>query len=495
MDRSEAARVLDEAEARLAELGQIGALLHWDRSTEMPRAAMKHRAGVMSSVSTEAHALVTSAKLRSALAELTRAGLRGSAKRRIERYDREASRARKLPASFVRRLAEVSAEAEHEWESAKQRSDFARFRPYLEEIVTLKHEEARLIDARRDAYDVLLDEFEEGMTAARIEQVFAEVRDGLRELLARVRGSNRFREASQLPKRFSIPGQKAFSERVAREMLGDGEDWVLRESVHPFTTAIAPSDVRLTTAYREDNLSSIHATIHESGHALYELGLKRVFGTSILAEAPSLGIHESQSRFWENNVGRSYAFWQRRYAQLRKDLPELAGVRLERFYRDSNRVEPSLIRIYADEMTYPFHIIIRFEIERALIDGSLDVRDVPRVWNAKYREYLGIEPPNDAQGCLQDVHWSMGAIGYFPTYLIGTIYAAQIAAAMERDIGLREQLKTGEFDPIRDWLFEHIHKRGQTALADDIIKRATGSRLDPHVFLSYLAEKYSAIYR
>jgi carboxypeptidase Taq len=490
----EAKSALDAAENRLAHLSQVGALLHYDRSTKMPKAGMEHRARSMSLVASEAHTILTDAALARAIRTLKDEKLPKKDARRVERFDRTVSHARKLPAEHVRAIADLTARAEHEWEEAKRTSDFARFEPYLAELVKLKKAEARFIDAKKAPYDVLIDEFEEGMTQERIESTFARIRERLVPLLDRIRSSERFSEKSTLPERFGIDGQRAFCERITRTILGDGENWLLEESVHPFTTTINPSDVRITTAYRSDNLSSISATIHEAGHALYELGFKRAFSTSILGEAPSYGIHESQSRFWENHVGISYPFWQHAYRQLRSDIPELNGMRLERFYRELNRVEPSLIRIYADEVTYPLHIIIRFEIERALFSGSLSVKDVPEAWNRLYHDYLGITPPDDAHGCLQDVHWSMGAFGYFPSYLIGTVYAAQISERMERDIGYRSAVREGAFDDIRTWLDKRIHRYGQLMLADDTIKRATGAGLDSDAFIRYLEEKYAKLY-
>lgn len=495
MNAKEAKQVLDETEAQLAHVSQVSALLHWDRSTQMPRAAMQDRAMSMSQVASDAHELLTNTRLAQAIKTLKGEKLSGEQARKVERYDRIISRARKLPAPFVRKMADLTARAEHEWEQAKKESDFSRFEPYLDELIKLKREEAAYIDKRKRAYDVLLDEFEEGMTQDRIAPTFERIKEGLLELLETIKTSERASEKSMLPKRFSTDGQKAFCERIAAEILGDGNNWVLKESVHPFTTTISPHDVRITTTYRDDNLSAISATIHEAGHALYEMGFKKQFGTSILGEAPSYGIHESQSRFWENHVGQSYPFWQYAYRRLRSDIPALDGLRLESFYRELNRVEPSLIRIYADEVTYPFHIIIRFEIERALFSGAIEAKDVPKRWNELYREYLGIEVPDDAHGCLQDVHWSMGAFGYFPSYLIGTIYAAQISKRMERDIGYRAKVRSGDFDPIRTWLSSKVHRHGQMMLADDIIKKATGKGLDPEAFLAYLNEKYGAIYR
>ena len=487
--------ILDSVEERLAHLGQVGALLHFDRSTRMPRAGMEYRAKSMALVASEAHEVLTRPELARALKSLAKEKLSKKDSRRVERFTRVVSRARKIPAEHVRRMADLTARAEHEWEEAKRTSDFSRFEPYLSELVALKKQEAAYIDARKKPYDVLLDEFEEGMTQNRIAAAFAPIRDELALLLERIRSSERYAEPTSLPRRFSLEGQRSFCERVSRSILGEGGDWILEESVHPFTTTINPRDVRITTAYRADNLSSVSATIHEAGHALYELGFKRVFGASILGESPSYGIHESQSRFWENHVGLSYPFWQHEYHSLRKSIPELSGVRLERFYRELNRVEPSFIRIYADELTYPLHIIIRFEIERALFSGELEAKDVPRAWNRAYEEYLGITPPDDAHGCLQDVHWSMGAFGYFPSYLIGTVYAAQISERMERDIGYRSKVRAGDFDPIRTWLHEKIHRHGQMMLADDTIRKATGSGLDSGVFVRYLEEKYAAIYR
>ena len=495
MNAHEALSVLDGVEEQAAHLSQVSALLHWDRSTQMPKDGLDARAQSMTIVASQMHELVTAPKLVRAIAVLKKEKLSRKDARRVERYDRVVSRSRKLPAEHVRELAELSARAEHAWEEAKSSSDFSLFRPFLERLVSLKREEARLIDARKKPYDVLLDDFEEGMTQDRIAVTFARIRERLVPLLDAIRSSERFSEKTALPSRFSVSGQRSFSERIARDILGDGRDWVLEESVHPFTTTISPRDVRITTAYRDDNLSAVSATVHEAGHALYELGFKRVFSSSILGEAPSYGIHESQSRFWENHVGLSYPFWQFAYRQLRSDIPELSGLRLERFYREVNRVEPSLIRIYADELTYPLHIIIRFEIERALFSGELEAKDVPKAWNRAYEEYLGITPPDDARGCLQDVHWSMGAFGYFPSYLIGTVYSAQISERMERDIGYRAKVRAGDFEPVRTWLFEKIHRHGQMMLADDTILKATGSRLDPDVFVGYLEEKYGAIYQ
>jgi carboxypeptidase Taq len=366
----------------------------------------------------------------------------------------------------------------------------------LEELVQLNIEKAERYGYEEHIYDALLDQFEPFMKTREVERVFDGLRDSLVDLVRRIS------EAPQVDDVFlhhSYPAER--QELLGNEFLNalgyEFNRGRLDVSAHPFTTTLGPNDVRITTRYHEDLFASaVFSTIHEAGHALYELGVDPKYHNTLLATGTSLGIHESQSRLWENMVGRSREFWSHWFPRVKELFPEqLSGVEKEQFYRAINRVEPSLIRIEADEVTYSLHVILRFQLEVKLMTGELEVKDLPEAWNTTMEELLGITPPSDAKGVLQDVHWSMGAIGYFPTYALGNLYGAQFLRTMLREIpDVYDKVAAGEFAPILSWLRERIHCHGAAKTPKELITEVTGEELDPEYFVRYLESKYGEIY-
>jgi carboxypeptidase Taq len=367
----------------------------------------------------------------------------------------------------------------------------------LERTIELKRQEAAAIGYNDDAYDALLDEFEPGAKTAEIGRVLAGLREQLVPLVAQITGSARRPNLSVLNRHFAIDRQEAFGRRAAEAIGFDFREGRLDVTDHPFCTDIGPRDVRLTTRYDENFLpGALFSTLHEAGHGIYEQGLPPERYGLPTGQAASLGIHESQSRMWENLVGRSRAFWEYFLPQAQAAFREsLSDVSLDEFYFAINDVRPSLIRTESDEVTYNLHILIRFELELLLIHDDLTVADLPAAWNAKYREYLGIEPPSDSDGVLQDVHWSSGAFGYFPTYSLGNLYAAQFFEQAARDLGdLAAMFRRGEFLPLRDWLRKHIHSEGRRFPAAKLVQRVTGSPLTHDSLLRHLRRKFGPLY-
>jgi carboxypeptidase Taq len=372
------------------------------------------------------------------------------------------------------------------------------FQPYLEKIIAANLEFIELWGYKDNKYDTLLDMYEPGMTVAKLDEVFGALRKKLVPLVASIQASSNQPETKFLHQIFTKEQQKKFSLFILQQMGYDFEAGRLDETVHPFATGLNPGDVRITTRYLEDDVvSALFGTIHEGGHALYEQNIStELIGTN-LCTGTSMGIHESQSRFWENMIGRSLSFWNRYYADLQKMFPgQFDDVSVEDFYKAINEVKPSLIRIEADELTYNLHIMIRYEIEKALFNETITAADLPEFWNEKYKEYLGVEPSTDEEGVLQDVHWSSGAFGYFPSYALGNMYAAQIRnTLLQRMPHFEEHVKQGELLPIKAYLVEQIYQYGKSLTPSEIIKQVTGEALNSDYLVAYFEEKYKDIYQ
>jgi carboxypeptidase Taq len=508
--RKELERLI-ELDREIVLLGHVGALLGWDQETYMPPKAIGERAEQTALVQALAHDRAVSGEMGDLLAALgstTGAPLGDPSLGELERaylrllrrsYDRET----KLPADLVAELARETSLAQAAWVEARSEDDFPAFAPHLERMVELKRDEAACLSegsSRIGAtrYDALLDLFEPGSNEASLTVIFTELRRDLVELLGRI-GSRPQVDDSFLHAPCPVSAQASISEWVMGKMSFDLSRGRLDTVAHPFTTTLGSDDVRITTRYIEDYFpSSLFSTVHEAGHALYELGIDPgpAYAGTRLHDAASMAVHESQSRMWENMVGRSRFFWAGDYRRLSELAGgALEGVRLDAFVRAINKVEPSLIRTEADEVTYCLHIVLRFELEAKLIAGKLAVKDLPAAWNAGMKELLGIEPPDDASGCLQDVHWSAGLFGYFPSYALGNLYAAQFWSAMKKEMpGLERGIEKGELGPLLGWLRKNIHEPGATYLPGELLLRATGSSLDPSHFTAYLREKYSRIY-
>ncbi len=495
---------LKEISREVKLLEHTAALLSWDQETYMPELAVEERSEQLSLLEGLVHERITSPETAE---QLDRAGssderpegdpgLPGLDRAFLRQMHRLWRKRTKLPKDLVTRLAKQASVSQSVWIQARKESDFSRFAPQLGRLLDLVLEKASLLGFEGHPYDPLLDEYEPWMTTARVASLFDRMEPRLRELLGRI-SSRPQPEDSFLLTEYPVDLQERFGKQVLADMGYDFRRGRLDVSAHPFTTTLGRDDVRLTTRYNPRYFkTSIFGTIHEGGHGLYELGFDPALGGTILADAASLGIHESQSRLWENMIGRSRPFWDHYLPPLRELFPvQLDGVTLDRFYRAVNRVEPSLIRVEADEVTYSLHIILRFRLEVALLSKDLRVEDLPAAWNEQSERLLGIRPDSDAAGVLQDVHWSLGLFGYFPTYALGNLYAAQFLETMRGDLpGLDDRLREGNLTVILDWLRSRVHRHGSVFPASELCRRVTGSELDPDAFIGYLERKYAAVY-
>ena len=482
-------------------LASCSALLSWDEQTYLPRGGASSRGDQMALLAGLHHDRATDSTLEDLLAAVEESDLVADANSptaaNVRQWRRSFDRLRRLPRTLVADLARVTTLAQGVWVEARRANDFGAFRSSLAAIIALKRQEgACLAEPGRDPYDALLDEYEPGARGADLARLFEALRVELVPLVATIAGSNR--PAPALPAGdYPVANQRIFGETVAAALGFDFERGRLDTTAHPFCSGIAPGDCRITTRFDPtDFTDGFFSILHEVGHGLYEQGVAADHAGTPMGEAVSLGVHESQSRLWENGVGRSRAFWEYWLPFARRIFREpLHATRLDAFYATVNRVEPSLIRVQADEATYNLHILIRFELEQALIAGDLLVGDLPTAWNAKYRAFLGINPPDDARGCLQDIHWAAGLIGYFPTYTLGNLYAAQLRDRADADLGgLDATIRRGEFAPLLDWLRTRIHRQGQRFSAETLIEQATGASLDHRPLIRSLRAKYAPLY-
>lgn len=489
----------------IATLGSVNATLGWDQEVMMPSAAAPLRAAQGALLAALIHERRTRPELSEllALCEADPAlGEDRAAAANLARLRRDFDRANKLPVALVREFAEVTTLAMHRWREARERSDFAAFAPWLERLVKLNRDRAACfgIPEGGEAYDALLEEYEPGMRTAELTRILGALRGGLVPLIRELRENGTAPDTAWMNTPLAVDRQAAFNRSVVERMGFDFEGGRLDVSTHPFCEGAGPGDTRLTTRYEEAQfLSALTATMHEAGHGLYEQGLPKAerFGQP-LAEAASMGIHESQSRMWENFVGRGRAFWDWALPRIQSavDHPAIGALDAETVYRGLNVVEPNLIRIESDEATYNLHIMLRFDLERAMLAGDLSVADLPGAWNERVRADLGLAVPDDRRGVLQDIHWSMGAIGYFPTYTLGNLYAAQLWEAIVRDLpDLDARIREGDFAGLLGWLRENVHAHGRRHTAPELCARATGRPLSHEPLLNYLESKLRAVYR
>lgn len=494
---------LRERLAAPAHLAQASALLSWDQVTHMPPGGAEARGRQMATLARLQHARWTDPELDELVTDLERTGvdgapLSGDAAALVRETRRLIDRARRLPADLVAAISRQRVRGRQVWGRARAADDFGAFAPELRAMLGLAREQAAALAPDRPPYDALHDLYERGSTAERVAAVFDPLRDEIRELLAAIRASGVRPDAGILRRAYPEAAQEAFAVATVEAMGYDFARGRLDRTAHPFAIRVGDGDVRITTRYQGGFLpSALFGTIHEAGHAMYEQNLPAEHADTPLGSSVSLGIHESQSRLWENLVGRSPAFWAGAYPRLQATFPGvLDDVALDAFVAAVNDVRPSLIRVEADEVTYHLHVMLRFDLERALIDGSLAVDDLPEAWRAGSRELLGIEPPSDRDGCLQDVHWSQGMFGYFPTYSLGTLASVQLWEAMRRDLGdLDALVREGRFTPLRSWLVEHVHRHGTRYEPEELLRRATGSPLSAEPYLRYVRAKYGAIYQ
>jgi carboxypeptidase Taq len=490
-------RDLRELDRKIIRLSTIKAVLEWDQETNLPDDGVDERSEQLALLGGLVHDAQTSPVLGPLTAQLAEATLPTDEDRALVRlHRREFDRASKLPKELVEREARLVGVAQPAWAVARKHNDFAAFAPHLAQLVAVAREKADHLGYHGHPYDALIDQYEPGTTAAQVSAVFDGLEAGAADLVRRIAARPQVDDAF-LHRTFPAATQEAVARRVAGDLGFDWKAGRLDRSTHPFQTTLGPRDTRITTRYDEGFFNpAFFGVVHETGHALYEQGVAPSLGSTILGAGTSLGIHESQSRFWENGIARSKPFVDRYFPVFQAAYPQSLGdVDADAFYRAVNRVEPSFIRVEADEVTYNLHIILRFRLEMALLDGSLKAADVPGAWNELFTKLFGVTPPTDADGCLQDVHWSAGLLGYFPTYALGNLYAAQFFDALKKAVpDWDAQVRAGNFAPLLGWLRTNIHRHGRVYDAGELCQRVTGRALDPKVFLDSLETKYGAIY-
>lgn len=480
--------------------GGIAALLGWDQMTYMPPKGSEERANQLSLISLLTHERVTSDVFYNHLKNLTAVADTLSPKDRlvVTKLLKDVEKARKLPAKFVETMAKTTSTAYGVWQEAREKNTFSLFKPYLEKIVELQKQYCEYIKLPGHPYNSLLDDYEEGMTVDVLKREFTVLRQQLVDLFQTITASPVYQKQKPLTLNLDVPSQQELCRILLTHMQLPFDRARLDVSAHPFTTSMGDDDVRLTTNYhREGFLSSFFSTAHEAGHALYELGvLKGEYKDTIISDAPSLGMHESQSRFWENMIARSKPFWIYFSPIFQNIAPNICKtMTIDLWYHTVNRVRPTFIRVEADELTYCLHVILRFELELDLLEGNITVAELPECWNQKVTEFLGITPRTDQEGVLQDMHWSGGEFGYFPTYAIGTIYASQLFRQITKDLpSILDDISRGDFTPILHWLTKQVYDYGSLMTADDIIKKTCGEGLNSKVFVRYLKEKYYPMY-
>lgn len=483
---------------RIADIRSANAVLQWDQETYLPTGGAHFRGQQISTLSEIAHQFFSEEALGDLLNELvSKDDLSPEQKRNVELTLEDYTKNKKYTSAFVRALSEQVNKTFHAWIEARKQNSFSIFEKDLDALVRLKREEAQILGYKKHPYDALLNEFEKGATVDLIDRTFATLLPPLKELLQTIHSAQQV-DDQFLRQHFPSHEQWNWGMHLIKQLHFSFENGRQDKSEHPFSTSFSPQDVRITTRIDENDFGNMTwSCIHEVGHALYEQGLPIEHYGLPLSEACSYSIHESQSRLWENNVGRSRIFWQHYYPQLQQHFPaQFDGVSLDQFYKGINKVQPSLVRTEADEISYHFHVFIRYELEKRLIEGSLQASEIPEFWNSHYKKYLGVDVPDDKQGALQDVHWSHGSFGYFSTYSIGSFYAAQLFAKAKEEInGLEEQIGAGNTLPLLEWLRTKIHSRGRYLTSEDLCREVTGEGLNGDHFLTYAREKYGSIYR
>jgi carboxypeptidase Taq len=495
-----ASETYQQFETLIRELGtasQVQSLLGWDQETMMPKKAAAARAEQMAFMAGIVHEKQTSDELGTLLEKLESEGgddpvMQTNVREMRRLYNREV----KLPTDLVKQIARATSLAQEAWATARADSDFPSFAPHLDRLLDLKREVADKIGWDTEPYDALMDEYEPGAYASVVQDVFDQLKKELVPLVQAIKDAPRQPDLSLLERHCPAGAQRDLGLMILELFDFDLDAGRLDVSTHPFCSGTTPFDVRLTTRYDEKYFpGALFGTMHECGHGLYEQGLNPDHIGTPAGWSVSLGIHESQSRTWENQVGRSRPFWQYFYAQFQKSCPTYADVALDDLYFAINNVRPSLIRVEADEVTYGLHIMLRFDLERQMVAGKLSTSEIPDAWNAKFEEMLGITPPNDREGCLQDIHWSFGTFGYFPTYQLGNLYSAQFFQAARQALpDLDEQIASGDMRPLRAWLRENIHQHGMRYRANELVKVVAGAELSHEPYIDYLKSKFKPLY-
>lgn len=504
MNSTEALDRLHAIDSEHRHLSQVSAVLQWDQETYMPEAAVEDRANQLALLERLAHETLCSPEMTGLFDSLGVNSDNHSGDEKLPALDRAFLRvfykkytlSTALPADLVSAAAKAEGLSQAAWIKARKHNNFLEFAPHLQTMLDFAKKKAEFWGFHDNPYDAHLDIHEPGMTSDAISAVFNPLKQELHSLLSRI-ADKEAPDCSFLSKQFAVPEQARFSRLLLEKLRYDTDRGRLDISTHPFTTTLGDNDVRITTRFFDNNpMSGIFSTIHETGHALYELGFAPELRSTSLADGASMGIHESQSRLWENVIGRSLPFWNAMYPLLQDLFPhQLGAVTLEKFYNAVNMVSPSLIRVDADEVSYSLHVILRFELEKQLFNGSLSVAELPDAWRRYMKELLGVVPDSDADGVLQDVHWSMGAFGYFPSYALGNIYGLQIWEKLCMEVGDTDELiRTGNFAPILQWLCVHVHSKGCSVTPEQLIQESCGNSISIQPFIQYLEKKYARIY-
>lgn len=494
---NEALAVFDDMREKAVSIGHAMSVIYLDSVTCAPSDTAEYRGRTLGTLSGIEYDITTAPQVKAAIAWLVahKDELDDQRRREITEYNRENEFVSSIPKEEYTAYSELVSAAESVWHKAKAENDFASFEPYLEKIFDCNRRFAGYYRPDMPAYDVLLDRYERGLTMEKADAFFARLRAEIVPLLAKVTAAPQV-DDSFLKALYPIEKQRELSDYLMEVLGMDRSHSGIAETEHPFTINFGSDDVRITTHYHEDNVaSSMYSVIHEGGHALYELGIGKQYDRTFLGGGVSMGIHESQSRLFENIIGRSEEFIALIYPKMQELFPEqLAGVDAHAFYLAVNKAEPSLIRTEADELTYALHVMVRYELEKAVIAGELAVRDLPAAWKAKYKEYLGVDVPDDSRGVLQDSHWSGGSVGYFPSYALGSAYGAQIMESLRKDVDVAAAISSGSLKPIVDWLGERIYQHGCMYDPAVLLKNCCGGDFDPDFFVRYLTDKFTAIY-
>lgn len=489
---------LREELLKIDRLNNTLALVYWDMETKMPKNAAGQRSEIIEYLSSEIFKLRTSEKMEGLLNRLIKVShnLLDADKRIVCLAKKSFDETKKIPEDRYTSFVKTCALSFNAWQEAKEKDDFEIFKPYLKEIIDFKKEFIGYLGYKKDKYDTLLNDYEEGLTTEKLDVIFKDLKDGVLNLLNKIQDTPKKIDNSFLFGDFKKESKEKFSKFILENLGYNFNSGRLDESMHPFTTGFGNKDIRITTNYNKRELTdSIFSCIHEGGHGIYEQDIPDNLQGTPLASSLYMSIHESQSRFYENIIGRSKEFWAFFFPFAKYEFESLREKTLEEFYEAINTVTPSLIRTESDELTYNLHIIIRYEIEKDLINDKLDIDCVKNAWNKKYKDYLGVFPKSDAEGILQDMHWSDGSFGYFPSYALGNLYGAQMLNKMKKDYkNLYEDLKIGNFSKVHSWLNENVHKYGALYTPSELIKNITGEELNSKYFLEYLNDKYSKIY-
>ncbi|MGL4652579.1 MAG: carboxypeptidase M32 [Cetobacterium sp.] len=472
------------------------ALLQWDLETQTPKGGYKLLSEMIGELSLKSYNLTTSKKILEVIESLKKyeAELDEVTKKEIELLEEEILKIKVIPAEEYKAYSELTAKAQGIWEVAREKNDFESFAPVLEEIFNFNKKFIQYRNLEGDIYSIILNDYEKGMSVEKLDSFFEELKNEIVPLLKDIKSRDR-EFSKKINFKVEKIEQKKFSEEILKYIGFNLDRGVLSESAHPFTLTVDKNDVRLTTRYFEElPFSSIYSTIHEGGHGIYEQNIADELKDTLLADGASMGIHESQSRFYENVIGRSREFWYGLLSKSKYKYSEIENLSLDEIYKAVNEVSPSLIRVEADELTYSLHIMVRYEIEKGILSGEYQIKDLPRIWNEKMEEYLGVVPETYSEGVLQDVHWSCGLIGYFPSYALGNVYSVQILRAMKKEINIEGALERGELKEIKKWLENKIHRHGKLKTPKELMVLVTGEELNPDYYIEYLKEKYRKIY-